>query len=554
MKLSPASRIAVAIALVLALLPGGLWMGRNALVAARWSALERETARLLAEARGRSGLRPVPRGAPQPGKAWEKYDEAIRLLGGYSPRGSSKFMPDSPEWTAAELKVLAPALPAFGQGVSRGNGQRDRDWEGPESPVSTDIVCLGRVRAGALEDDGKPLEAARWLLDLIQFCGDYARNGSSEDVAEANQRRGTLMEDLQKLLLTGKLRPPDCAELAKELERADLAFPSLRDALLNSAMSQGCMYLDLAPKGRLLRKGGPPSWRHLYSEQALISAAFFTELDALRRIGDAEGLPWPEARAIEIRMLEGLSSDGNPHLNRYAGRRNDVYLRPDREQRAQLRLLRAAARYRAAGLFESIEDPFGTTLRHQEKDGKVKFWSVGADGVDNGGQGGWKPDSGPDRVLELGVRRPPEAPAGRTVPGETVQPGKPGRTPEEETAFEEAERLIALENWGEFYKDRECRHHNPFELADLILRRLMVHAGLSRDQCTLVQSLLKKEHDEAAREILKNNGSAALENERALSSSPGQFEGLVGPARQELLRGLVATLEDVRRRGDAAFA
>ena len=74
-------------------------------------------------------------------------------------------------------------------------------------------------------------------------------------------------------------------------------------------------------------------------------------------------------------------------------------------------MLRTAVRYRATGEILELEDPFGTRLRHSEKDGRLKIWSIGADGVDNGGDnGGWlkwtKPPNRPasdvkDIVLEV---------------------------------------------------------------------------------------------------------------------------------------------------------
>ena len=53
------------------------------------------------------------------------------------------------------------------------------------------------------------------------------------------------------------------------------------------------------------------------------------------------------------------------------------------------------------GALPELEDPFGGKLLSSEKDGKVKVWSVGRDRVDDGGKGDWKPNPGPDIVLEF---------------------------------------------------------------------------------------------------------------------------------------------------------
>jgi hypothetical protein len=75
--------------------------------------------------------------------------------------------------------------------------------------------------------------------------------------------------------------------------------------------------------------------------------------------------------------------------------------RAGRDKRAQLRLLRTAAQYRATGRLPDLDDPFGVRLLSSEQGGKVKVWSVGRDQVDDGGKGEWKPNAGPDIVLEF---------------------------------------------------------------------------------------------------------------------------------------------------------
>jgi hypothetical protein len=126
--------------------------------------------------------------------------------------------------------------------------------------------------------------------------------------------------------------------------------------------------------------------------------------------------------------------------------------------------------------------------------------------------------------------------------------------PEEWLCHPEADRLVALRDWDEFYRDRGCRWFSPFELPDLILRRLVVEVGLTKSQCDSIQTLLKREHNEAAQEILRKFGSARLMNEQATSQNPAQFEGLVGPDRKELWEGLATNLEEVRRRYDSEYA
>jgi len=66
-----------------------------------------------------------------------------------------------------------------------------------------------------------------------------------------------------------------------------------------------------------------------------------------------------------------------------------------------MRLLRAAALFRAGGDIPESDDPFDGKLIHHLKERRLKIWSVGRDAVDDGGSGEWNPRSGKDIVLEV---------------------------------------------------------------------------------------------------------------------------------------------------------
>ncbi len=384
------------------------------MVAGNWAAMEQEIDRLLAEAQSRPAERPVLRGPALPGRAWEKYDQAFSQLDLpnqirrrlENPDLQSQDMLENQEWKEQCLRALAPAVEPFREGLSRANGQRYRNWQGPEQRKSSSLVPLGQAQAMGLAKGGDAREAARWLLDLIQFCGDFGRNGSLEDAQEAGMRRGPVLADLKKLILSGALGQAGHAELARELELADLAFPSIKDVLRNTALSQGCMYVDLARHGTLLGPDVRPSWRFLFSERALITASFFSELVCLERMAEAEGKPWAEAREEEQQALARFDAARNPILDHHASwwpmeRKSGSLLQANRVQRAQLRLLLAAARYLATGTVATLEDPFGTLLRNVLEADRLRIWSVGPDGLDQGGTGGWDSKPGADIVLEL---------------------------------------------------------------------------------------------------------------------------------------------------------
>jgi hypothetical protein len=63
-------------------------------------------------------------------------------------------------------------------------------------------------------------------------------------------------------------------------------------------------------------------------------------------------------------------------------------------------LIRIAAYYRATGEILPLKDPFGGTLLHSRSEKRMKFWSLGQDGHDDGG------DPGKDIVLEIDHPKP----------------------------------------------------------------------------------------------------------------------------------------------------
>ncbi|HZE97282.1 MAG TPA: hypothetical protein VE981_09660 [Planctomycetota bacterium] len=71
-----------------------------------------------------------------------------------------------------------------------------------------------------------------------------------------------------------------------------------------------------------------------------------------------------------------------------------------RDLLAQLRLLRVTTHYRRTGEQLVLPDSFGAQLMSAASGAGLKLWSIGADGVDNGGVGEWRPKLGPDIVLE----------------------------------------------------------------------------------------------------------------------------------------------------------
>ena len=56
--------------------------------------------------------------------------------------------------------------------------------------------------------------------------------------------------------------------------------------------------------------------------------------------------------------------------------------------------------YTLTGNVPDLEDPFGDTLRHAPSEDRLRIWSLGRDGQDNGGEGEWIPIE-PEIVIEI---------------------------------------------------------------------------------------------------------------------------------------------------------
>lgn len=64
-------------------------------------------------------------------------------------------------------------------------------------------------------------------------------------------------------------------------------------------------------------------------------------------------------------------------------------------------MLRGLASHRATGEIPAHDDPYGDKIRTSIEGNRLKLWSVGGDGIDNGGDGEWRGWRGKDIVLEV---------------------------------------------------------------------------------------------------------------------------------------------------------
>jgi hypothetical protein len=150
-----------------------------------------------------------------------------------------------------------------------------------------------------------------------------------------------------------------------------------------------------------------PTWRYGFSERLVIVDAFQEGCAIDRQLQAAATKPWKEARQIQERLSADRSWKKNPLLRKF-GEIQEMLSDPAaprnlyRERLAQLRLLRCAAAYRSAGEVPVLDDPYGDKIRSSITGTRLKVWSVGGDGVDDGGSGEWDlRKGGKDIVLEV---------------------------------------------------------------------------------------------------------------------------------------------------------
>ncbi len=371
-----------------------------------WERMSARTAERLAEIRSRRIGQPGDAGRIEPGDPWEAYDRAI---------ARAAALPDDLD---AELEAFAQGQPIahranlveriasesavvedLQRGARRARAAPFREWErGLSMPLPAEeavrrAVLMAACRARLRDEEGRAREAVGVLLDVGIYADDFGRNGIL-----FHER---ISEEIGAIVAIGIL------DVLPRLTIQDAAYVASRIEVLESGRPRGAM----AWSNDLVRIGievehGPDftgdgqfageitSWRYGFSTELAAAAGIHLAYDLADRARDLDRMSWPEARRLAAEIdAEMLVSPGPmaPILPRLDG------IQAERALLAQLRLIRMAVQWRATGEAPAIADPFGETLRWSVSTGSLRAWSVGPDGVDDGGNGGWT--EGADLVL-----------------------------------------------------------------------------------------------------------------------------------------------------------
>jgi hypothetical protein len=393
-----------------------LWIGH--VETRRWEDLRSRLADLAHEVRARDGTRPALRGSPTPGNAWDDYQPALLKLRPPDWQAYEDFISRSPKADRAKIEAWvisnAWALDALRRGVGRSAGRREIDWEAvpPAMIPGYPLGALARCRARLQLEAGQPQEAAERLLEIAQFSGDAVRNGTVLDGILGAAILSFALEDLKDLVLSKLLSREDLLEIGRKLERVDRGYPREGDLYVNDALMTGYCLFHSGDVKTFYEKFGVAhpkisAWRYGFSERIMMAEAFDVDLKLARRRSEKADGPWIEAATVQQEVRCEQDAVTNPLFtvtkliftdsSSLTNHRRSVL----RERRAQLRLLRGAAHYRATGELLLQEDPYGDRLLSTTTGDRAKLWSVAGDGRDDGGDGGWTRDKGKDIVLEV---------------------------------------------------------------------------------------------------------------------------------------------------------
>lgn len=380
------------------------WMGRGEVrerMDERFEALRAETA-------SRSPARPVLRGEPEPGNAWDEYQKALKIVEPLHPLKPDNsvlgdFVARRPKADRSRVRALVvtygEALEALSRGAWRERSRFDYDWEagvymnGPDMVGSLSLVSLAICRVRLLREANRTGEALGLLLDAAQFARDMAWNSpiTTEMIAISHMR--TVFDEILEMVRAGTLSKGELEALARGLERLDTSFPGHDDAILNEA---ALLIVTLRNEDREGRGG-----LLLNMFGAHLRVEMVDEYDrTMRRIAAAERISWAEVRRVGLEIEREVKESRSSVV----ALSMPMFLKasaPVRATRTRLRLVRAAVHFRLTGEDPDLEDPFGGKLRTVRRGKGIRIWSVGANGIDDGGKGSWATNQDPDLVLDL---------------------------------------------------------------------------------------------------------------------------------------------------------
>jgi hypothetical protein len=365
------------------------------------------------EARSRDRLRPPLRRDPLPGNAWDDYSlviREVRSLYDLESQAARIYLESGSGADRALVEKVLARHPSLIDDLRRGASRLDAslalEWkEGalilPNRYGTAVVARLAVCQARFLAERGQLPEAIELLVDACRFAGDLDH---VEDMEPE-------LRELHAMIDSGRLSRDLLEKVDRELEVVDKGFPRRGHRVHLDLVALGSLliYTGGTVTAQAVGLGADPEdslWRYGFSTRLMKADAFEKIADAAVRLNEADERPWAESRDLLAKLSAELGAVRNP-IARIAP---DEILRSDlihRGSRAQLRLIRSAARYRATGDLLELEDPFGDKIKSRTDEDSVKVWSVGPQGRDHGGVGAFSVDADAleEQDILLRVRR-----------------------------------------------------------------------------------------------------------------------------------------------------
>lgn len=368
--------------------------------------MERRVLELEAEDASRNASRPVLRGTPVPGDAWEDYERAMaslehfpdtELLAGFAERTGK-----ATEQRVAEIvSAQEEALRTFRQGTRRGTARHagihprvahefSEDAFGNGALHALTVLALSQAR---LLDNGRHLlESVELLLDLAQLESDVGRIPTpfAETLGNLYFQK-TVVELGRRVLWAGA---PLLEQIERELAILDASFPEHGPALRGQVEHVGRLMLEDKYLQHLLGDTPRPprmtilSWREGYSWE-LVEAAAFDQADAwLPRLEQIDRSDWKDAKRLWEEVYKDSSDSHNVLITGFPwGADLPGVLR--RKNLARIRFLRIAAHFRRTGEILELADPFGDRIGVETSGTHLRCWSKSEDGKYIPSQNSW---------------------------------------------------------------------------------------------------------------------------------------------------------------------
>jgi hypothetical protein len=255
----------------------------------------------------------------------------------------------------------------------------DRDDWYHEAPLSLCTVALLDARRAA--EEGRSAQALERVLDICRYGSDVAESQGHIGMVVLQWGFGESRAQVR----SGSLDNESLLRLQRGLKILDDSFPSVERDFLRWA--------------RFHARGGGVQKRSSVTDTLLEKESVYTYHDLYSRAADSVRPEW----ALEQKNLKDVDNMLSVSINPWA--RNSVIhvewtARYYRHLRAQLRLLWVASAFLGSGELLDLEDPFGGRVKTAQAGGALKVWSVGGNGIDDGGIGDWGLKS-LDIVLEV---------------------------------------------------------------------------------------------------------------------------------------------------------